>query len=198
MISRNFRVCVFCGSRPGNSPQYTEFATELGMSLARNNIDMVYGGGRTGIMGAVAEGAASLGAHVTGIIPHHLLEREKVAGFASQLHVVDSMHDRKRLMYNLADGFVALPGGMGTIEELMEVLTWAQLDLHTKSVTLANVGGYFDPLLTWLDQALDCGFISSADRALVTEVTTVDSVLEHLRPSMPVSESRSGAAVLHG
>ncbi|MGN9781345.1 TIGR00730 family Rossman fold protein [Nonomuraea sp. ZG12] len=198
MIPRNFRVCVFCGSRPGNSPQYMEFATQLGMSLGQNNIDLVYGGGRTGIMGAVAEGAASLGAHVTGIIPHHLLEREQVAGFASQLHVVDSMHDRKRLMYALADGFVALPGGMGTIEELMEVLTWAQLDLHTKSVTLANVGGYFDPLLTWLDQALECGFISSADRALVTEVTTVDSVLECLRLSSSVTELRAGAASLNG
>jgi uncharacterized protein (TIGR00730 family) len=175
-----------------------EFATQLGMSLGQNNIDLVYGGGRTGIMGAVAEGAASLGAHVTGIIPHHLLEREQVAGFASQLHVVDSMHDRKRLMYALADGFVALPGGMGTIEELMEVLTWAQLDLHTKSVTLANVGGYFDPLLTWLDQALECGFISSADRALVTEVTTVDSVLECLRLSSSVTELRAGAASLNG
>ncbi|MFI7453021.1 TIGR00730 family Rossman fold protein [Nonomuraea sp. NPDC049714] len=198
MIPRNFRVCVFCGSRPGNSPQYMEFATQLGMSLGQNSIDLVYGGGRTGIMGAVAEGAASLGAHVTGIIPHHLLEREQVAGFASQLHVVDSMHDRKRLMYALADGFVALPGGMGTIEELMEVLTWAQLDLHTKSVTLANVGGYFDPLLTWLDQALECGFISSADRALVTEVTTVDSVLECLRLSASVTELPAGAASLNG
>ncbi|MFC5833509.1 TIGR00730 family Rossman fold protein [Nonomuraea insulae] len=186
---RRFRVCVFCGSRPGSSSQYMEFATQLGKSLAKNDIDVVYGGGRTGIMGALAEGAASLGGHVTGIIPHHLLEREQAAGFATQLHVVGSMHDRKRLMYQLADGFVALPGGMGTMEELMEVLTWAQLDLHDKPVTVANVGGFFDPMLTWLDQALDCGFISSADRALVTEVTTVDSVLARLYPTASVSPS---------
>ena len=175
------RVCVFCGTRPGGSPGYTEFARELGRGLAEQDVGLVYGGGASGIMGAVAEGAASRGGYVAGVIPHHLMEREQVAGFATELRVVHSMHERKTLMYQMADGFVALPGGLGTMEELMEVLTWNQLGLHDKPVTLANVEGYFDAVLVWLDHALERGFLSPADRALVGAVTTVDGVLERLR-----------------
>lgn len=170
------RICVFCGASPGRTAAYRDLAEAVGRGLAERGIGVVYGGGRVGLMGALADAALSAGGEVTGVIPRRLVDRELAHPGLTELHVVGSLHERKAKMAELADGFVALPGGLGTLEELSEVASWAQLELHAKPIGLLGAGGYWTPLLAWLDQAVEEGFISASHRRLLQ----VDADLETL------------------
>jgi uncharacterized protein (TIGR00730 family) len=161
-------VCVFCAANPGEHPVYVERARAMGEYLASSGRRIVYGGGRTGLMGALAESALAAGGEVIGIMPKHLVDREVAHTALTQLHVVDSMHARKALLNELSDGFLAMPGGLGTMEELFEIWTWGQLGLHRKPYGLFEVNGFFAPLLTFLDHAVGEGFIARVNRDLLT------------------------------
>lgn len=163
------RLCVFCGSSTGNQPLYTDVAVRLADELARRGMGLVYGGGSVGLMGVLADAALARGVSVDGVIPRHLNDLEIGHKGLTKLHVVDSMHERKALMAELSDGFMALPGGVGTLEELFEVYTWGQLGLHTKPVGLLDVAGYYGPLIAFLDQAVTEGFIRSEHRKFLLE-----------------------------
>lgn len=161
-------LCVFCGASPGNNHRYLEAAADLGRVLGQQGIGLVYGGGSVGIMGAVAGAALEHGSRVVGVCPASLLPKEVSGDSIGELIVVDTMHERKAKMAALADGFVALPGGFGTLEELFEAITWAQLGIHAKPVGLLNVDGFFEPLVGLIDHAVTEGFIRSSHRRLVT------------------------------
>lgn len=184
------RVCVYCGSNPGRHEAYREAACALGRTLAGRALGVVYGGASVGLMGAVAEAALDAGGEVIGVIPRGLVEREIAHAGLARLHVVESMHDRKALMTSLSDAFVALPGGLGTLDELFEALTWAQLGLHSKPVGLLNVEGFFDPLLTYLDHAVAEGFLRPAHRGLLLAAADVEELLERLAEARPVRASK--------
>lgn len=175
-------ICVFCGSRPGVRPAYQAAAEDLGRLLAERRIELVYGGGNVGLMGVLADACLAAGGLVTGIIPEALVGRE-VSGRCvehsglSRLEVVDSMHTRKARMAELADGFIALPGGFGTFEELFEILTWSQLGFHQKPIGLLDVEGYYDPLLTLCDRSVAEGFLSPDSRALLMAAKNADALL---------------------
>ncbi len=160
-------VTVFCGSRPGRRPAYHQAASELGAALARRGTTLVYGGAAVGLMGALADGALGAGGHVIGVLPNGLDRREIAHRDVSDLRVVGSMHERKALMVDLADAFVALPGGLGTFDELFECLTWAQLGLHHRPIGLLEVADYFAPLLATLDRAVDEDFLAASRRDAV-------------------------------
>jgi uncharacterized protein (TIGR00730 family) len=182
------RVCVFCGSSPGRDPRYLNAATEVGQSLAARGIGLVYGGGDVGLMGAIADAVLAAGGEVIGVIPEGLLEREVGHRGLTELRVVDSMHTRKRTMAELSDAFAALPGGLGTLEELFEVLTWAQLGIHDKPCALLNAGGFYDPLIALLDHMEREGLIRPPYRTLLRVETSVDALLDGL--SLPLPRSR--------
>lgn len=173
-------VTVYCGSSPGHDPAHTEAAWTFGTRLAERGIDLVYGGGRVGLMGVVADAVLTAGGSVTGVITQHLWDREVGHVGLTELVVVHSMHERKLAMADRSDGFVALPGGVGTFEELFEVLTWTQLGLHHKPVGLLDVAGYYQPLLHFLDTACEAGFVRPAHRALLLADTTADAILDLL------------------
>jgi hypothetical protein len=160
-------LCVFCGSSPGVDARYAEAARDFGARLARHGVALVYGGARRGLMGAVADAALGDGGRVTGVIPRGLWEREVGHTGLSELLVVDSMHERKALMAERADAFVALPGGAGTLEELFEAWTWAMLGIHAKPVALLDVDGFFAPLLAMVDHMTDAGFVRPAHRRML-------------------------------
>jgi uncharacterized protein (TIGR00730 family) len=172
------RICVFCGSSAGSSTFYAERTRELGRTLARRGIGVVYGGGSVGLMGALADAALAEGGEVIGVIPRALEARELAHRGLTRLEVVSSMHERKARMAELASGFVALPGGMGTLEEFAEVLTWAQLGLHAKPVALLDVAGYYRPLVSFFDQAVAHGFVRPEHRALVLVADGTEAILE--------------------
>lgn len=174
------RICVYCGSSAGNRPEYGEAADRMGAALAARGIGLVYGGGGTGMMGRVAAAVRAGGGEVNGIIPRHLVEREKADASAPGLHVVDSMHERKALMAEMADAFVALPGGLGTVEELFEVLTWSQLCMHDKPCGALNVHGYFDWLEGFLERAVAEGFVREADRGLLALEREPERLIDRL------------------
>jgi uncharacterized protein (TIGR00730 family) len=180
-------VCVFCGSSNGRRPEYLEAATTLGSYLAQTGIAVVYGGASVGLMGAVADAALAAGGEVTGVIPRHLSERELAHPGLTTLHVTESMHERKALMADLSDGFAALPGGFGTLEELAEVTTWSQLGLHSKPVGLLDVGGFYQPLLAFVDQMVAEGFVPEAHRKLLVASTNPAELLERMAGWEPVS-----------
>jgi uncharacterized protein (TIGR00730 family) len=179
------RVCVFCGSNRGARPAYVAAAEALGTELARRGIGLVTGGGRVGLMGAVADAALAAGGEVIGVIPEALVAWEVAHAGLTALEVVDSMHARKARMADLSDAFVALPGGFGTLEEFCEVLTWAQLGLHTKACGLLDVEGYYDPLLALLDHAVTEGFVRPEHRALVLQAAEPAALLELLAAYHP-------------
>ena len=160
-------ICVFCGSHPGNDPAYAEAARRLGQVLAERGTTLVYGGGHVGLMGEVADAALGAGGEVIGVMPGALVDREIGHTGLTKLHVVQSMHERKALMSRLSTGFIALPGGNGTLEEFFEVLTWAQLGEHYKPCGLLNVAGYYDPLLAVFDQMVEKAFLNGEHRKLV-------------------------------
>jgi hypothetical protein len=171
-------VCVFCGSSPGRDPIHAEAARSLGRTLAQRGLELVYGGGATGLMGLVADAALGAGGRVTGIIPRGLERRELAHRGLTHLQVVGSMHERKARMAALAEGFVALPGGMGTLEELAEILTWAQLGLHARPVGLLDVGGYYQPLVAFFDQAVAAGFLRPEHRRLLAVAREPGALLD--------------------
>jgi uncharacterized protein (TIGR00730 family) len=161
------RVCVFCGSSPGHDPAYAQAARAMGRVLAARGITLVYGGGRVGMMGAIAQAALDAGGKVIGVIPEGLKRKELASEDLTQLHIVQTMHERKQMMADLADAFIAMPGGFGTFEEFCEILTWAQLGLHAKPCGLLNVKNYYRGLLGLFDHAVDEGFLKSEFRAFV-------------------------------
>ena len=174
------RVCVFCGSSPGDRESYTAAAAGMGRALAERGIGLVYGGGNVGLMGVVADTVLAAGGEVIGVIPEGLLAREVGHQGLSELRVVRTMHERKAAMADLSDAFVALPGGMGTLEELCEVLTWTQLGIHRKGAGVLNVDGFYDPLLAMFDRAVSEGFLKPAHRALVLSDTDPRRLLDAL------------------
>ncbi len=173
-------ICVFCGSSLGNREIYREVAIEVGKAIAQRQCRLIYGGGNIGLMGVVADAALEAGGEVIGVIPKHLQEREVGHDGLTKLHVVDSMHQRKALMADLADAFIALPGGFGTFEELCEILTWSQLGLHAKPCGLLNVAGFYDPLLALFDRAVDNGFLRPEYRSMVLMAYSADELLMRL------------------
>jgi uncharacterized protein (TIGR00730 family) len=179
------RVCVFAGSSAGQRPEYRIAAEHLGRALAGRGMGLVYGGAHVGLMGALADAAIEAGGEVIGVIPQALVDKEVAHHGLADLRIVHSMHERKALMAELSDGFVAMPGGWGTLEELFEILTWGQLGLHQKPCGLLNVAGYFDGLQSFLAHAVDEGFLRRAhtDSLLMTE--TVDAMLDALGNARP-------------
>jgi uncharacterized protein (TIGR00730 family) len=175
------RVTVFAGSSAGGRPEYADAAADVGRLLAEAGIGVVYGGGGVGLMGVMAGAAMSAGGEVIGVIPQALVEAEVADLEVTRLEVVDSMHTRKARMAELCDAFVALPGGLGTLEELFEVLTWRQLRLHNKSVALLDVAGFWDPLLAFIDEQVSDGFVPARSRAGLLRVTDPRELLTVLR-----------------
>jgi len=180
------RICVFCGSSAGSEPDYRACAEQLGAELTRRNIGLVYGGGNVGLMGAIADAVLKAGGEAIGVIPEHLMTREIGHKRLAKLHIVHSMHERKALMADLSDAFIALPGGFGTLEEFFEVLTWSQLGLHAKPCGLANVLGYYTPLLRMLDHAVEKRFLKPQNRNLVLARDTSTELLQALEEWRPV------------
>ncbi|MER8693793.1 TIGR00730 family Rossman fold protein [Mesorhizobium opportunistum] len=173
-------VCVYCGSSPGRDETYAKAGHLLGRSLARSGLRLIYGGGTKGIMGAVAEGALKAGGKVTGIIPRFLINREATETALDRLDelvITDNMHERKHKMFEKSDAFVALPGGIGTVEEIVEVMTWAQLGHHRKPIVFGNVGGFWDPMLTLLDHMAAEGFIHTAQRVKPLVVNDPEAIV---------------------
>ena len=174
------RICVFCGSQIGTNGLYRQAATALGQLLVRHGYGLVYGGGHVGLMGVIADAVLASGGEVIGVIPESMVARELAHTGLTQLQVVSGMHARKARMAELADAFIALPGGYGTFEELFEVITWAQLGMHRKPIGLLNVAGYFDALKALVDQAIAEGFIRSEHRHLLTMADDADTLLDIL------------------
>ena len=175
-----FSVAVYCGSRTGAAPEYAALAAAVGQWIGRHGGQLVYGGGKSGLMGVVADATLQTGGRVVGVIPTSLVDRELAHHGCSELHVVDTMHERKRLMAERADVFVALPGGIGTLEELFEVWTWRQLGYHNKPIGLLNVGAYYDALLAFLATSVQQGFMSSA----LMDLVRTGSDPAHLLPEL--------------
>ena len=183
-------ICVFCGSNSGRSPNYRLAAEEFGALLAREGIDLVYGGASNGLMGAVADAVLANGGDVIGIIPQSLVDREVAHTGLTNLHVVHSMHERKALMAELADGFVAMPGGVGTLEELFEVWTWGQLGNHAKPCALLNVDGFYDGLTQFLDHQVQEAFVRPAHRNMLIVEREPEVLLAALRAYVPPRVSK--------
>lgn len=182
-------VCIYCGSNSGSAPVYLEAAWQLGEAVASAGLEMVYGGADVGLMNQVAEAALQRGGRVVGVIPSAFAYKIKHTGL-TQLHVVDSMHQRKALMAELADGFIAMPGGFGTLDELFEILTWAQLGFHQKPCGLLNVASYFDHLLLFLDHVAQEGFLRSEHRQMIQVASTPQALLAQLSAYLPPSVSK--------
>lgn len=182
-------VCVFCGSNSGNDPRYVDVARAVGKLLATRDVTLVYGGGRVGMMGAVADAALAAGGKVIGVIPELLVRKEVAHPGCTELQVVSSMHERKQRMADQSDGFIAMPGGFGTFEEFCEILTWAQLGLHRKPCGLLNAFGYYAPLLQMFDQAKAEGFLLPHYHALVLSdaehVSLLDKMMSYRAPELP-------------
>jgi uncharacterized protein (TIGR00730 family) len=174
------RYCVFCGSSPGARPEYRAAARELGGELVRRGIELVYGGGNVGLMGDLADAVLEAGGNVIGVIPDALAAKEVAHLTLPDLRIVGSMHERKALMADLSDGFIALPGGLGTLEEFFEVMTWAQLGVHAKPCALLDVCGYFDPLIALLDRAVAERFLHPEHRDMLLVDSTAAGVLDRL------------------
>jgi uncharacterized protein (TIGR00730 family) len=171
------RVCVFCGSNTGSEERYAEAARELGRLLAREGIGLVYGGGSVGLMGQLADAVLSAGGEVIGVIPHALWAREVGHRGLTQLHIVETMHERKAMMAELSDAFIALPGGLGTLEEIFEIWTWAQLGLHAKPLGFLDVNGFYTPLMQFLDRAARERFLRTEHRAIAVVENDPEALL---------------------
>ena len=184
------RICVFCGSSAGEDPRYLDAAAIFGELLAREGIGLIYGGSRVGIMGRLADTVLGAGGSVTGVIPGAIMKREVAHQELTDLRVVTSMHERKALMADLAHAFVARPGGIGTLEGFMEVLTWGQLGLHRKPCGLLDVSGYFQPLIRFLDHMVKEGFLGQSHRRIVMVETDPERLLERLRSYDPPAVPR--------
>ena len=170
-------LCVYCGSSSGLSPNYADAARKLAQALVERKIALVYGGGNVGLMGIIADEVMRLGGHVTGVIPKALVRKEVGHRQITELHVVENMHERKAMMADLADGFIAMPGGIGTLEELFEVMTWAQLGFHDKPIGVLNVDGYYDALLAFLQHTVQQGFLRPQHASLLMVESDVAALL---------------------
>jgi uncharacterized protein (TIGR00730 family) len=180
------RLCVFCGSSPGADPAFAEAAISLGRTLAKTGVELVYGGGNVGLMGLLADSVLESGGRVIGVIPQFLLGKELGHRGLNELRVVDSMHERKALMADLSDGFMALPGGFGTMDEFCEILTWAQLGLHSKPCGLLNVAGFYDPFLAQIDRAVHDRLVRAEHRNLIHVDDDVDGLLSRMNHQKPI------------
>lgn len=190
------RLCVFCGSSFGNNPLYANVAREMGQILAENKIDLIYGGGRVGLMGALADAALNAGGTVIGVIPQALVEREIQHTSLTELHIVSSMHERKIKMAEFADGFIALPGGAGTLEEIFEQWTWAQLGIHHKPCGFLNATGFFDRLRDFVNHAAHEGFIRPEHVSMLVFATEPAAIIDAFRNySAPPTKWQSRPAV---
>ncbi|CAI0382763.1 unnamed protein product [Linum tenue] len=185
MRSRFRRVCVFCGSSPGKNPSYQLAALQLAKELVEREIDLVYGGGSIGLMGLVSQAVYEGGRHVLGVIPKTLMPREITGEPVGEVKPVSGMHQRKAEMARQADAFIALPGGYGTLEELLEVITWAQLGIHDKPVGLLNVDGYYNSLLSFIDKAVDEGFVAPAARHIIVSAQNAHDLMVKLEEYEP-------------
>jgi uncharacterized protein (TIGR00730 family) len=183
-------LCVFCGSSTPPDPRYASAARALGTLLADRGIGLVYGGGSVGLMGELADAALAAGGRVVGVIPTGLFSKEIAHAGLTELHEVGSMHERKRLMYDLSDGFVALPGGLGTLEELAEVTTWSQLGLHAKPVVLLDVDGFWDPLVAQLDRMVAVGLLKPSNRELIQRADIPADAIATLAAVHPPREAK--------
>jgi len=172
------RICVYCGSSPGNLPSYQNAAIDVGTLLAREGIELVYGGGDVGLMGIVADSVLDAGGDVTGVMPRHLVESEIAHNGLTTLEVVEDMHERKMKMAELSDAFITLPGGAGTLEEIMEQWTWAQLGIHTKPCAFYNVDGYYDSLRDMIDKIVESGFMKASYADMLIYRTDAVAILE--------------------
>jgi uncharacterized protein (TIGR00730 family) len=184
------RICVFCGSSPGCRPQYAAAARALALALVERGIAIVYGGGSVGLMGVLADTALGAGGEVVGVIPRPLASRELAHAALTELRLVSSMHERKALMASLADGFIALPGGLGTLEETLEILTWTQLGIHSKPVGVLNVGGYYDGLRRLLDHGVQEGFVRKEHAAFLLFADTAADLLDAFATWQPPTRPR--------
>ncbi len=183
-------LCIYCGSSLGSQPAYADAAREMGRALVAANIELIYGGGRVGLMGVLADAVLEAGGRVQGVIPQALADLEVAHAGLTQLHVVETMHQRKALMANLSDGFIALPGGIGTFEELFEIWTWAQLGMHTQPIGLLNVAGYFDLLLGFLDHAVDQQLLKPVHRGVLQVSDSPRELLARLLDAHPASSPK--------
>lgn len=174
------RVCVFCGSSVGGAPVYAESARRLGEALARRKLGLVYGGGNIGLMGVIADAVLAQGGEVVGVIPRFLMDKELGHTGVTRLVTVESMHERKAIMAEYSNAFIALPGGFGTADELFEILTWRQLHLHDKPIGLLNIAGFFNPFLDWLDLMVREGFVKQSNRNLIVVRETEEELLDAL------------------
>lgn len=184
------RLCVFCGSKTGNQAAYAEAARVLGEVLVREGIGLVFGGGRIGLMRIIADTVLDGGGEAIGVIPRGLAKKEVAHERVTELHVVDSMHERKALMADMSDGFIALPGGLGTLEEIAEAFTWGQLGIHQKPCGILNVDGFYDELIAFLDTATAHEFLNPGQRALITVATEPEALLEAMRNYRPPAGTR--------
>jgi len=175
-----FSICIYCGSRPGEQAAYADAAQAVGQWIGKNGGQLVYGGGRTGLMGLVAESTRAAGGRVVGVIPKALVDKELANPLCDELHVVDTMHERKAMMADRSDAFLALPGGIGTFEELFEIWTWRQLGYHDKPVGILNAGGYYDGMLAFLAESVRAGFMNDWQMTLVRTGTDTVPLLEAL------------------
>ena len=175
------RICVFCGASAGNRPEYRELAVRMGEALVEQGIGLVYGGGGIGLMGVVAQTVHRRGGEVIGVIPRALFEREVAYDELKDLRIVESMHERKALMAELSDGFIAMPGGFGTLEEFFEVLTWGQLGFHQKPIGILGAENFYGPLLSALDHGVDEGFIKPEHRKLVLEAGSPSALIQRMK-----------------
>ncbi|HEU0121356.1 MAG TPA: TIGR00730 family Rossman fold protein [Bryobacteraceae bacterium] len=173
-------ICVYCGSNPGFDPAFLAAAVSLGTAMGNRGLRLVYGGSHLGMMGALADAVLAAGGRVTGVVPRLLIEKEAAYLALEDLHIVDSMHERKMRMADLAGGFVSLPGGFGTLDETFEIATWAQLGIHAKPVVLWNVNGFYDNLFAFLDQIVTAGLLRPQHRQLVREARTLEEVFQRL------------------
>ena len=180
-------LCVYCGSRPGVLPAYADAARAVGRAIGERGWQLVYGGGRAGLMGLVADAALAAGAPVIGVIPRSLMDREVGHHGLTELHVVETMHERKLMMAERSDAFVALPGGIGTFEELFEVWSWRQLGYHDKPLGLLNVAGYYDPLLAFMASTVRQGFVAESQHALLQVDTEAGALLDRIAALMPLA-----------
>jgi uncharacterized protein (TIGR00730 family) len=187
-------LAIYCGSAPGNDPAFISTAYQAGQALAHRGIRIVYGGGGVGMMGALADGALSSGGRVTGVIPEFLNTRELQHPDVKDMIVVQTMHERKLRMVEEAQGFIALPGGFGTLDELFEVLTWAQLGIHSHAVGLLNVGGFFDGILQCLDHMVAQGFLMASDRQRLIAAADIDTLIDRMADWQPPSEIKFSLA----
>jgi uncharacterized protein (TIGR00730 family) len=179
-MSPAFSICVYCGSRPGTEPAFAEAARQVGLWIAQNKGQLVYGGGHNGLMGMMADACLQAGGRVVGVIPKALVEKEWAHSGCSELHVVENMHERKSLMAERADAFLAMPGGIGTFEEFFEVWTWRQLGYHDKPVGLLNIKGYYDNLLAFLSTSVQQGFMNAEQMQLIRSGTNTELLLKSL------------------